>query len=88
MMYAIVDIETTGGYASAHGITEVAVFVHDGTRVVKRFETLINPQQDIPRYITALTGISNEMVEDAPLFDEIADKLFELLEGTVFVAHN
>lgn len=88
MMYAIVDIETTGGYASAHGITEIAVFVHDGARVVKRFETLINPQQDIPRYITALTGISNEMVEDAPVFDEIADKLFELLEGTVFVAHN
>ncbi|HNJ28915.1 MAG TPA: exonuclease domain-containing protein, partial [Ferruginibacter sp.] len=88
MMYAIVDIETTGGYASAHGITEIAVFIHDGARVVKRFETLINPQQDIPRYITALTGISNEMVEDAPLFDEIADKLFELLEGTVFVAHN
>ncbi|HMW27183.1 MAG TPA: exonuclease domain-containing protein, partial [Ferruginibacter sp.] len=79
MMYAIVDIETTGGYASAHGITEIAVFIHDGARVVKRFETLINPQQDIPRYITALTGISNEMVEDAPLFDEIADKLFELL---------
>ncbi|HMX80842.1 MAG TPA: exonuclease domain-containing protein, partial [Ferruginibacter sp.] len=62
MMYAIVDIETTGGYASAHGITEIAVFIHDGARVVKRFETLINPQQDIPRYITALTGISNEMV--------------------------
>ncbi len=88
MMYAIVDIETTGGYASANGITEISVFVHDGKRVVKHFETLIDPQQHIPNYITALTGIDNAMVADAPVFDEVADTLFDLLNDKIFVAHN
>lgn len=87
-MYAIVDIETTGGYASANGITEIAVYVHDGKRIVKHFETLINPQQHIPKYITALTGIDNDMVADAPCFDEIADLLFDMLSQNIFVAHN
>ncbi|MBI3883290.1 MAG: DNA polymerase III subunit epsilon, partial [Sphingobacteriales bacterium] len=72
-MYAIVDIETTGGHAAANGITEIAVFVHDGNKVIKHFETLINPQQVIPRYITALTGISGPMLITAPTFDEIAE---------------
>ena len=87
-MYAIVDIETTGGYASAHGITEIAVFVHDGERLVKRFESLVNPRQQIPPYITALTGISNEMVEDAPAFDDIADVVHDILKDNIFIAHN
>ena len=87
-MYAIVDIETTGGYAASHGITEIAVFIHDGTRVIKHFETLINPQQNIPRYITALTGIDNAMVKDAPTFDEIAKVLFDLINNNIFVAHS
>jgi DNA polymerase-3 subunit epsilon len=87
-MYAIVDIETTGGHASSNGITEIAVYIHDGTRVVKHFETLINPQQNIPRYITALTGIDNYMVQDAPAFEEIAEILYELLKDNVFIAHN
>ena len=87
-MYAIVDIETTGGYASAHGITEISVFVHDGKRVIKHFETLVNPQQPIPRYITALTGIDNSMVADAPLFDEIAETLHDILQPNIFIAHN
>ena len=87
-MYAIVDIETTGGYAAANGITEIAVFIHDGIKVVKHFETLINPQQSIPRYITALTGIDDFMVADAPTFDEVADTLFDLLNENIFVAHN
>lgn len=87
-MYAIVDIETTGGHASANGITEIAVFIHDGERVVKHFETLINPQQRIPVYITALTGIDNYMVANAPVFEDIAATLYELLEDVIFVAHN
>ncbi|UAY52932.1 exonuclease domain-containing protein [Ferruginibacter albus] len=87
-MYAIVDIETTGGYASANGITEISVFIHDGEKVVKHFETLINPQQIIPRYITALTGIDNSMTDDAPTFEEIAPTLYELLQDKIFVAHN
>ena len=87
-MYAIVDIETTGGHASANGITEIAVFIHDGERVVKRFETLVNPGLPIPRYITALTGIDNAMVADAPSFEEVAETLHELLGNHIFIAHN
>ncbi|MEO6729666.1 MAG: exonuclease domain-containing protein, partial [Ferruginibacter sp.] len=87
-MYAIVDIETTGGYASAYGITEIAVYIHDGKRVVRHFESLINPQQSIPRYITALTGIDNSMVATAPTFGEVAEVVFELLNEQIFIAHN
>ncbi|RYY00367.1 MAG: DNA polymerase III subunit epsilon, partial [Gammaproteobacteria bacterium] len=61
-MYAIVDIETTGGYAAANGITEISIHVFDGEKVVEKFETLINPGKTIPRYIQAFTGITNEMV--------------------------
>ena len=88
IMYAIVDIETTGSHASAFGITEIAVLVHDGSRVIQQFETLVNPQQAIPPYITALTGINNAMVAAAPVFEEIAAPLFEMLNGQIFVAHN
>jgi len=88
MNYAIVDIETTGGNASAYGITEISVYVHDGERVIRHFETLINPQQHIPRFITSLTGIDNSMVEDAPVFDDIADTLFDILNENIFIAHN
>jgi DNA polymerase III subunit epsilon len=87
-MYAIVDIETTGGYASANGITEIAVYIHDGERITRHFETLINPNQAIPRYIKALTGIDDEMVADAPQFDEVAETLYDLLNDKIFVAHN
>lgn len=87
-MYAIVDIETTGGYAAANGITEIAVYIHDGEKLLQRFETLINPQQNIPSYITALTGISNAMVASAPVFEDVAPQLFELLNDRVFIAHN
>lgn len=87
-MYAIVDIETTGGYASANGITEIAVYVHDGKQVTRHFESLVNPGHPIPRYITALTGIDNEMVASAPVFEEIADVLHELLSENIFIAHS
>lgn len=87
-MYAIVDIETTGGYAANHRITEIAIYHHDGIRVTDTFHTLINPGRNIPYYITGLTGITSEMVLDAPLFEEIAEDIFERLDGKVFVAHN
>ena len=87
-MYAIVDIETTGGHASGNGITEIAIYIHDGSSVVDEFHTLINPGQKIPLYITALTGISNAMVASAPAFDEVADKIYALLCNKVFVAHS
>lgn len=87
-MYAIVDIETTGSYAAANGITEISIHVFDGDKVVEKFETLINPLQSIPRYIQAMTGITDEMVEDAPLFEDVAEKVFTILQGNIFVAHN
>ncbi|WP_443939150.1 exonuclease domain-containing protein [Pedobacter sp. MW01-1-1] len=88
MLYAIVDIETTGGYAAANGITEVAISIHDGLEVVESFNTLINPQRAIPQYITALTGIDDEMVQDAPTFSDVALQIYQLLHNKVFVAHN
>ena len=87
-MYAIVDIETTGGYAAANGITEICIHVFDGTRVVEIFETLINPRQPIPFYIQSMTGITDEMVREAPLFEDVAEKIFYLLQDKIFVAHN
>lgn len=86
--YVVVDIETTGGNAGASRITEIAVIIYNGVEVTDRWETLVNPQQHIPLYITALTGISNEMVSGAPLFEDIAEQLFQMLSGRVFVAHN
>ena len=87
-MYAIVDIETTGSYASANGITEVAIYVFDGGKVVRKFESLINPQQPIPRYIQSFTGITDEMVANAPQFEEVAGDIFNILKEKVFIAHN
>ncbi|MBD8487387.1 GIY-YIG nuclease family protein [Echinicola sp. CAU 1574] len=88
MMYAIVDIETTGGYGKRHRITEVAALVHDGEKVLESFQTLVNPDCEIPGYITGLTGIDQKMVEDAPFFEDIAEVLYEFLKDKVFVAHN
>jgi DNA polymerase-3 subunit epsilon len=87
-LYAIVDIETTGGYASAHGITEISIHIFDGNKVVEKFETLINPGQAIPYYIQAMTGINNEMVATAPKFEEVAETVQQLLYEKIFVAHN
>jgi DNA polymerase-3 subunit epsilon len=88
MRFAIVDIETTGGHASGNGITEISILVHDGKQVIKQYETLINPQQSIPYYIRGLTGIDDAMVANAPLFSEVAEKIYETLQGCVFVAHS
>jgi DNA polymerase III subunit epsilon len=86
--YAIVDIETTGGHAAANGIIELSIKVLEGTEVVEEFESIINPGQLIPKYIKALTGITDEMVQSAPSFEQVAEKVFTLLQGNIFVAHN
>lgn len=87
-MYAIVDIETTGGYAAGNDITEVAIIVHDGEKVVDRYETLVRPVSPIPYYIQVLTGISHEMVATAPRFEEVASEIMDRLRDRIFVAHN
>lgn len=88
MEYAIVDIETTGGFGAKNRITEIAVIIHDGVEELDRYSTLVNPDAYIPQNITALTGITNEMVEDAPRFHEIAKEVWEFTENRIFVAHN
>ena len=88
MLYAVVDIETTGGYAGAGGITEIAVFIFDGEKVIQKYETLLNPVYTIPRYVESLTGITNAMVEGERLFSSIASELYDLLHDKIFVAHN
>ncbi len=87
-MYAIVDIETTGGSSRIEKITEIAIYQHDGEKITEEFVTLVNPERNIPYFITNLTGISNEMVEDAPRFFEVAKTIIELTEGRTMVAHN
>jgi DNA polymerase-3 subunit epsilon len=87
-MYAIIDIETTGGSPRLEKITEIAIYLHDGKEITGEYVTLVNPERNIPYFITSLTGITNEMVENAPRFFEIAKNIVELTEGRTFVAHN
>jgi DNA polymerase-3 subunit epsilon len=87
-MYAIVDIETTGGYAAGNDITEIAIILHDGREITGSYQTLIKPSVSIPYFIQSLTGINHKMVESSPSFSEVAADIFERLEGRIFVAHN
>lgn len=88
MQFAVVDIETTGGYAAENGITEISVFVTDGYAIRDSFYAMLNPGVPIPSFIESLTGISNEMVMDKAGFDSIAEELFDILKDKIFVAHN
>ncbi|MFY9241934.1 MAG: exonuclease domain-containing protein [Polaribacter sp.] len=87
-MYTVVDIETTGNGYKGQKITEISIFVFDGKKVVDEFTSLVNPEQNIPPFITNLTGITNAMVRNAPKFYEIAKKVEEITQDTIFVAHN
>jgi len=86
--YAIIDIETTGGLVKRDKITEIAIVVHDGEKIIDRYESLVNPERSIPEYIARMTGITDEMVAVAPKFYEIARTIVEMTEGAIFVAHN
>lgn len=87
-MYAIVDIETTGGNFQNGRITEIAIYRHDGEKIVDEFVSLVNPECRIPDYITQLTGISTQMVQKAPSFPQIARRVLDITSDAVFVAHN
>lgn len=87
-MFAIIDVETTGGSPDRDKITDICILIHDGLSVVDKFSSLINPERYIPNSITRLTGITNEMVKDAPKFYEVAKKIVEITDGMIFVAHN
>ncbi|HWM43159.1 MAG TPA: exonuclease domain-containing protein [Burkholderiales bacterium] len=85
---AIVDVETTGADPSTDRVTEIAVLQADGARLTEQWSTLVNPGVPVPGTIQALTGITQDMVDAAPRFAQIADELYERLAGRVFVAHN
>jgi len=87
-LYSIIDVETTGGNPQSDFITEIAIIVHDGEKVVDTFQSLVNPQVPVPDFITRITGIDNDMLRDAPKFYEIARQIVEMTEGAIFVAHN
>ena len=87
-MFSIIDIETTGQSYKNGKITEIAIYQHNGQEVTDSFSTLINPEMDIPFFITELTGINNEMVRTAPKFYQVAKKIIEMTMGRTFVAHN
>ncbi|PRP66381.1 exonuclease domain-containing protein [Nonlabens agnitus] len=87
-MYAIVDVETTGGKFNEEGITEVAIYRFDGHEIVDQFASLINPEKEIQPFVVKLTGINNKMLARAPKFYEVAKRIIEILDGTILVAHN
>ncbi|MCF8236641.1 MAG: GIY-YIG nuclease family protein [Saprospiraceae bacterium] len=86
--YAVVDLETTGGRPDRDKITEIAIVIHNGEDIIETFSSLINPGVSIPPMITRITGITQEMVDDAPPFYEVARQVALMTEQTVFVAHN
>lgn len=87
-MYAILDIETTGSTAETGRIIEIAILLHDGTKVTDQFSSLIQPEERIPYRITMMTGITEEMVRHAPKFYEVARQVVEMTEGRTLVGHN
>lgn len=87
-MYAILDIETTGGKYNEEGITEIAIYKFDGRQIVDQLITLVNPEIPIQPFVVGLTGINNDMLRQAPKFYEIAKRLLEITEACILVAHN
>lgn len=87
-VYVVVDVETTGGTANMHRVTEIGAVKIQNGKIIDEFQTLINPGRSIPGFITQLTGISNDMVKEAPKFSDIAEKFLAFTEGAIFVAHN
>jgi len=88
LKFAIVDIETTGAFSHYNAITEIGIIITDGKTVLNRYETLVQPDANIPGFITALTGIDDAMVKDAPTFESVASEIFKITQGCIFVAHN
>ncbi|UFH35130.1 exonuclease domain-containing protein [Flavobacterium acetivorans] len=87
-MYAILDIETTGGQFNEEGITEIAIYKFDGHEIVDQFISLVNPEIPIQPFVVKLTGINNAMLRSAPKFFEVAKRIIEITNDCVLVAHN
>ncbi|WP_418500831.1 exonuclease domain-containing protein [Flagellimonas sp.] len=87
-MYAILDIESTGGKYNEEGIMEIAIYRFDGHQVVDQFICLVNPEREIQPFVSKLTGINNKMLRSAPKFHEVAKRIVEITENAIIVAHN
>lgn len=87
-MYAVLDIETTGGKYNEEGITEVAIYRFDGHEVTDQFISLVNPEKPIQEFVVKLTGINNKMLKNAPKFYEVAKRIIEITKDCILVAHN
>ncbi len=87
-LYAILDIETTGGKFNEEGITEIAIYKFDGHTTIDQFISLVNPEKSIQEFVVKLTGISNKMLKNAPKFYEIAKRIIEITSDCILVAHN
>ena len=86
--YVVVDVETTGGRSGLHRVTEIGAVKVKGGKVIDEWSSLINPQRSIPANITRLTGISQEMVADAPIFAQVVDSFTKFMGDAIFAAHN
>jgi len=87
-LYAILDIETTGGKFNEEGITEIAIYKFDGHQIVDQFISLVNPEREIQPFVVNLTGINSGMLKNAPKFYEVAKRIVEITKDCVLVAHN
>ena len=87
-MYAVIDIETTGGNYDQEGITEIAIYQYDGYKITDQFCSLINPKKQIQPFVKKLTGINEKMLQNAPIFFEVAKRIIEITENCIIVAHN
>ena len=87
-MYAIIDVETTGGDYDEEGITEIAIYQYDGFKITDQFCSLINPKKEIQPFVKKLTGINEKMLEKAPVFFEVAKRIVEITRNCIIVAHN
>ena len=87
-LYAIIDIETTGGQFNEEGITEIAIYKFDGHSIVDQFISLVNPEREIQPFVRRLTGIDNGMLKRAPKFYEIEKRIDAITDGSTNFAHN
>ena len=87
-MFAVLDIETTGGKFDEEGITEIAIYRYDGHQIVDQFCSLVNPEREIQPFVEKLTGIRTSMLQNAPKFYEVAKRIIEITESCILVAHN
>jgi DNA polymerase-3 subunit epsilon len=87
-MYSIIDVESNGGAFRKEKITDIAILRYNGYEITDQFISLVNPEAEITFFVQRLTGIDPKMVEKAPKFHEISEKILEITEGTILVGHN